>query len=61
MNNNLDKEALAKLSSTKKKELLGRLFTSLLDDLSDTEKKALLQKIMIEGHQDKPVIEMVEH
>jgi hypothetical protein len=61
MMNTLDKEALANLSSRQKKELLGRLLTSLLDDLSDTEKKALFQKIMNEGRQDKPVIEMVEH
>jgi hypothetical protein len=40
MNNNLDKGVLAKLSGTQKKELLGRLFTSLLEDLYDTEKKS---------------------
>lgn len=45
---------------TSKKELLSSLLASLLEDLSEDEKKKMLQSVMRGGRQNRETIEMVE-
>ncbi len=57
----IDKESLEKLDRLQKKELLSALVASLLHDLSEDEKKKLLQNIVSTGGDNLQVIDMVEH
>ncbi len=57
----IDKDNLEKLDRSQKKELLSALVASLIHDLSDDEKKGLLQNIVSTGGENLQVIDMVEH
>jgi len=57
----IDKAGLDRLNHPQKKEFLGNLVASLLQDLTGKEKKDLLQKIVTYGDDNPPVIDMVEH
>ncbi len=57
----IDKDNLEKLDRSQKKELLSALVASLLHDLSEDEKKSLLQNIVSTGGDNLQVIDMVEH
>ena len=57
----IDKDNLEKLDRSQKKELLSALVASLLHDLSEDEKKSLLQNIVSTGGENLQVIDMVEH
>jgi hypothetical protein len=58
---NIGKDGLNKLDHSQKKKLLATLVASLLQDLNEQEKKALLQKIVSSGGSNLQVIDMVEH
>lgn len=58
---NIGKDGLNKLDQSQKKKLLATLVASLLHDLNEEEKKALLQKIVSSGGSNLQVIDMVEH
>lgn len=57
----INKDGLEKLDRLQKKELLSALVASLLHDLSEDEKKNLLQNIVSTGGDNLQVIDMVEH
>ncbi|MCF6188314.1 MAG: hypothetical protein L3J49_12685 [Desulfobulbaceae bacterium] len=57
----IDKDSLENLDRLQKKELLSALVASLLHDLSENEKKNLLQNIVSSGGDNLQVIDMVEH
>ena len=57
----IDQAGLDRLNHSQKKELLGGLVASLLQDLTGKEKKELLQKIVSCGGDNPQVIDMVEH
>lgn len=58
---NIGNDGLNKLDQSQKKKLLATLAASLLQDLDEQEKKALLQKIVSSGGNNLQVIDMVEH
>ena len=57
----MDKETLAKLNDTEKKELLGSLLSSLLDDLNDIERRDLILKLVSSSGENFQAIDMVDH
>ncbi len=57
----IDKAGLERLNHAQKKELLNGLAASLLQELTEKEKKDLLQKIVSCGGDTWQVIDMVEH
>lgn len=61
MNTNEIIDTLCNMSPALRKELLNKLVTFVLSDLSEAEKKELLQTVLAGQKKDRQVIEMVEH
>ena len=57
----MDKDTLTKLSNTQKKELLGNVLSSLLDDLNEIEKRDLILKVVSSSGENPQGIDMVDH
>jgi len=57
----IDKAGIDRLSHSQKKEFLGGLVATLVQDLTGEEKKNLFQKIVFCGGDSLQAIDMVEH
>ena len=57
----MDKNSLTKLNIHQKKELLGTLLSSLLDDLNEIEKRELILKVVSKSGENLQSIDMVDH
>jgi len=52
---------LDKMNVAQKKDLLGRLLSSLVADINPTDRQKLLHDVFLASDESKPVIEMVEY
>lgn len=57
----MDKDTLARLNNRQKKELLGTLLSSLLDDLNEIEKRDLILTVVSSSGENPQAIDMVDH
>ena len=55
------RDVIANLEPSVKKELLNNLVNMLIEELTETEKKELLQRVAAGGRKSREMIEMVEH
>lgn len=61
MGNGGIEKILADMNPSAKKELLNGLLNSLQNDLSEAEKKGLLQTLLTGRKENRQLVDMVEH
>ncbi len=55
------RDVLSSLEPSVKKELLNSLVSMLIEELTEAEKKELLQRVATGGRKSREIIEMVEY